>query len=74
MPVLILFCFRVTTFTSPYGTDGQTEGRARRVMWPIGQPHNYVLTIFVYFVHIRAVERLFFLIALIARLIILIAH
>ena len=35
------FCFRVT---SPYGTDGQTDGRidvlARGVMRPIRRPHN----------------------------------
>ena len=25
---------------SPYGTDGQTDGRARRVMRPTERPHN----------------------------------
>ena len=36
-----LLCFRVT---SPYGTDGRTDGWARRVglMRPIGRPHNNV--------------------------------
>jgi len=37
----VFFCFQVT---SPYGTDGQrgrqTDGRAIRVMRPIGRPHN----------------------------------
>jgi len=36
---LRLFCFRVT---SPYRTDGQTDGRARPIMRPVGRPHNEV--------------------------------
>jgi len=35
--IFLRFCFWVT---SPYGADGQTDGRAKRVMRPIGRPHN----------------------------------
>ena len=34
-----LFCF-LFRVTSQYGTDGQTDERARRVMWPIERPNK----------------------------------